>query len=421
MEKIKKILFNNLSPRQIIIKNAFWLYLSEIISKGLRLIVFLLIARNLGPEKFGIFEYLYSFVGIFFLVADFGISSVLIREYQQRDDKNKYLSNAFSLKLILSLVFAIISIVFFPLARKVDGFWLYLLIVLFYVFSHLENLFESYFLAIQKTEKRFIFNFVNSFLIFLVIFIGLKVYKNIFVVVIAYLLGMVLGLISAYLVFLLEKREKLTFDLSLAQYYLKNGLALSLFGVLGYVFFGMDKIFLAHLRSLNEVAFYSTASRIIGALMFIPSLFGASFFPYLAQKAIEKDSKIRIFKRFYKLILLSLIAGFCLAIVIYFFSSWLILFLFGKNYLPAVDVLRVLVWILVFLFPVVLLDLILISYHKQWLDFGITLIPAIINLILNFMFIPLWGMIGAALASIFSQILNFILSYIAVVYVLKKS
>ncbi|GIW65055.1 MAG: polysaccharide biosynthesis protein [Candidatus Parcubacteria bacterium] len=421
MEKIKSFLFNNLSPRQTIIKNAFWLYLSEVISKGLRLIIFLLVARNLGPTKFGIFEYLYSFIGVFFLVADFGISNILIREYQQREDKRKYLNNAFSLKLALSLGFALISIIFFPLSKKSDNFLLYFLIVLFYFLSHLESFFESYFLAIQKTEKRFIFNLTNSILIFLIIIFGLKIYQNVLIVVIAYLSGMFFGLVLAYLIFLLETKQKLSLDFSLTKYYLTNGLALSLFGILGYVFFGMDKIFLAHFRTLDEVAYYSTASRIIGALMFLPSLFGASFYPYLAQKAIEQNSKSRIFKKFYKLIFLSLIAGFSLSIIIYFSSYWLILFLFGEKYLPAVDVLRFFIWILVFLFPVSLLDLILISYHKQWLDFVITLIPAMLNLILNFIFVPLMGMIGAALASILSQILNFVLSFVVSVYVLKKS
>lgn len=421
MAKIKSFLFENISPRQIIIKNAFWLYFSEAISKGLRLIIYLWIARNLGPSKFGIFEYLYSFVGIFFLLADFGVGTIFIRDYQQREDKNKYLNNAFSLKLVFSLGFAAIAIIFYPLAKKVDGFGLYFLIVLFYVLSHLEGFFENYFLAIQKTEKRFIFNLVNPVLILLVVIAGLKFYQDVSIVVLAYLLGMMVGLVFAYLIFLAEKREKLGLDFSLTKYYLKNGLALSLFGILGYVFFGVDKIFLAHFRSLNEVAFYSTASRIIGALMFLPGMFGSSLFPYLAKRAVEKDTKARIFKVFYKLMFLSLVIGIVLSAIIYFLSSWLVLFLFGDKYLPAIDVLRFLVWILVLLFPTALLDLLLISYHKQWLDFWITLIPAIVNFILNFMFIPTWGMFGAALASILGQLLNLILSFIASVYVLKKS
>lgn len=421
MVKIKSLLFENIYPRQIIIKNAFWLYFSEVISKGLRLVVYLLIARNLGPSKFGIFEYLYSFVGFFFILADFGVGTLLVRDYQQRDDKNKYLNNAFSLKLIFSLGFAAIAIISYPLAKKVDGFWLYFLIVLFYVFSHLEIFFESYFLAIQKTEKRFIFNLVNPILILLVIVAGLRFYQDVSVVVLAYLLGMLTGLVFAYLIFLLEKKEKLGLDFSLAKYYLKNGLALSLFGMLSYVFFGVDRIFLAHFRSLGEVGFYSVASRIIGALMFLPSVFGSSLYPYLAKKAIENDSKTRVFKIFYRLMFLSLIIGIILSVIIYFLSSWLVLFLFGDKYLPAIDVLRFLIWILVPLFPTALLDLLLISYHRQWLDFWITLIPAAVNFILNFMFIPTWGMFGAALASILSQFLNLILSLIASVYVLKKS
>lgn len=421
MDKIKSFFLENISPRQTVIKNAFWLYFSEIVSKGLRLVIYLLIARNLGPSNFGIFEYFYSFVGIFFIIADFGVTTLFIREYQQREDKIKYLNNAFSLKILLSLCFAITAIIFFPLAKKVGDFWLYFLVVLFYALSHLEIFFEAYFLAIQKTEKRFFFNLVNPVLMLLVIIVGLNLHKDILIVFWAYLLGMLFGLIFAYLIFLSEKREKLSLDFSLIKYYLKNGLALSLFGALGYILFGVDRILLGHFRSLNEVGIYSVASRIVGALMFLPGIFGASLYPYLAKKAVKNDSKTRFFKIFYKLIFLSLIIGIILSVIIYFLSPWLIIYLFGKEYLPAIDVLRFLIWILVFLFPIALLDLFLISYHRQWLDFGITLIPAIVNLILNFMFIPSWGMFGAVLTSILSQFLNFVFSFIASVYVIKRS
>ena len=87
MEKLKNFLFNNLSPKQTILKNTFWLYFSEIISKGFRLLVFIYIIRVLGPKNFGVFEYLLSFVGIFFLFADFGILTIFIRDYQQQQDK----------------------------------------------------------------------------------------------------------------------------------------------------------------------------------------------------------------------------------------------------------------------------------------------------------------------------------------------
>jgi O-antigen/teichoic acid export membrane protein len=68
MEKLKNLLFNNLSPKQTVLKNTFWLYFSEIVSKGFRLLVFIYIIRVLDPKEFGIFEYLLSFVGIFFFL-----------------------------------------------------------------------------------------------------------------------------------------------------------------------------------------------------------------------------------------------------------------------------------------------------------------------------------------------------------------
>jgi O-antigen/teichoic acid export membrane protein len=65
-----------------------------------------------------------------------------------------------------------------------------------------------------------------------------------------------------------------------------------LFGLLGYVFFTTDKIILAHLRSIEEVGYYSLASRILSVLFVIPIFFYTALYPYLAKKIGEKEEKI---------------------------------------------------------------------------------------------------------------------------------
>ncbi|MCS7200554.1 MAG: flippase [Patescibacteria group bacterium] len=420
MEKIKNFLFKNINPKQTVIKNAFWLYLSEGISKGLRILVFILISRMLGPEKLGLFEYLYSFVGFFFIFADMGISYIFIRDYQQREEKQKYFSNAFSLKVILSIFFSLMAILGYPLAKKSDNFLAYMLIVIFYLLANIENMLEAYFLAIQKVEKKLVFLTINSIVFFAIITYGLLIYPSILVVIVGYLGGTLFGLIVAYVLFLLEKREKLTVDFSLTHYYFKNGFALALFGTLTYIFFATDKIILAYFRSFEDIGHYSIASRVINATLFLTSLFGTSLYPYLAQKAVSQDNRDKIFKIFYKLLLISLVSGFVFSFVIYLLSPYIVPFIFGKDFLPSVPLIKLLSWILIFVFPTVLLDFTLISYHRQWLDFWITLIPAIFNIGANFILIPSMGVVGAIITSISSQALNFMISFVATIYVLKK-
>jgi O-antigen/teichoic acid export membrane protein len=418
MEKLKKFLFNNLSTKQTILKNTFWLYFSEIVSKGLRLLVFIYIIRILGPQNFGIFEYFLSFVGIFFLFADFGTSTIFIREYQQQQDKEKQTNIFFSLKIILAVIFSLLALGGYFFSKKFDGFLFYFSFVLFYFLMHIENFFESFFIALEKTEKKFIFNTLMSLFLFIFVFLGLTFFKNILAVILAYILSAFLGIIFAYLLTLSETKIKFFFDSQLAKHYLYNGLPLVLFGLLGYVFFTTDKIILAHLRSIEEIGYYSLASRIISVLFVIPSLFNTALYPYLAKKIGEKEErKVRFL--FKNIILGSIISGFFITLVVFLLAPIVIPIFFGSKYNPSIKILQAFVWIIIFVFPTVFLDYFLISNHRQWLDFWITIIPAFLNVILNFVLIPFYGVYGAVYSSISAQALNFVLTFIASVYTLK--
>jgi O-antigen/teichoic acid export membrane protein len=419
MEKLKNLLFNNLSPKQTVLKNTFWLYFSEIVSKGLRFLVFIYIIRILGPQNLGIFEYLLSFVGIFFLFADFGIPVIFIRDYQQKQDKEKQINTFFSLKIILAVIFSLLALGGYFFSKKFDGFLFYFTFVLFYFLMAIEGFFENLFIALEKTEKKFLFNTLMSLSLFIFVFLGLIFFKNILAVILAYILSAFLGIIFAYLLTLPETKIKFFFDLQLAKNYLYNGFPLALFGLLGYVFFATDKIILAHLRSIEEVGYYSLASRILSVLFFIPSLFNTALYPYLARKIAEKDGKI--IKFLFKNILLgSFISGFLSAILIFIFSPIIVPIFFGSKYNFSIEILQAFVWIIVFVFPTNFLDYFLISNHRQWLDFWITLIPALLNVILNFILIPFYGVYGAVYSSILAQALNFILTFTASLFILKQ-
>jgi O-antigen/teichoic acid export membrane protein len=421
MEKLKQILLSNISPRQTVFKNAFWLYLSEGVSRGIKFLTFIFIVRALGPEQYGIFEYLFSFIGLFFLFADFGISNIFIRDFQQKEEKEKNINIFFTLKIVFSILFSILAIISFFLVKKgIVDLFVYLFLVIFYLLTNIESFFEVYFIAIQKAEKRFIFNFISSLVFLISIILSLSIYKNILMITLAYLFSSLVSLSVAY--FLLIKETKINFfwDSNLIKYYLYNGLPLTLFGLLSYIFFTTDKIILTHIRPIEEVGYYSLASRIISVLFIIPSLFNAALYPYLANKVAKDDNKNEI-KRLFKIIVAgSILSAIFVAFFVFLSANFLVPIFFGTKYLPSIEILNKFVWIIIFVYPTIFLDHLLISYHKQWLDFGITLIPAILNIILNLILIPIYGVYGAVYSSIIAQVLNLILTFTFSLYILNK-
>lgn len=419
MKKLKILLLENLYPRQIVLRNAFWLYLSEFLSKGLRVIVFLLIVRLLGPRGLGIFEYFLSFVGLFFLFADFGISPIFIRDYQQKENKEDLINSAFLLKIFLSFVFGFLAFLGYFFSKKIDGLLLYSIFVLFYIVQNIENFFENYFIAVQKTEKKFIFNTLASlFLLILIIFFSIFISRNVLIIAIAYLLGMSASLFLAYFLFKKETKISLRFNLQFIKYYLFNGLPLALFGVLGYIFFSTDKVIISYLRPIEETGYYSAASRIVGAFFLIPSIFNTALFPLLAKKVKDNDRSLENLLKIF--VIGSTLIGFLFSLLIFLLAPYSI-FIFGEKFANSIPILQLLSLILIFVFPTTFLDHFLISYNRQWLDFNLTIIPAILNLVLNFILIPSYGVFGAVYSSLIAQLLNFILTFTATLYVLKMS
>ena len=86
---------------------------SQAISRLLQLVIFVYLARVLGKDDFGVFSFALAFALVIAIIADFGLSSILVREIS-RDKKSasKYLSNSLAIKIFLSVIAIMLSFLF---------------------------------------------------------------------------------------------------------------------------------------------------------------------------------------------------------------------------------------------------------------------------------------------------------------------
>ena len=68
------------SNGRLIAKNIYWSLLSKVVNMVSALFVGILVARYLGPEQFGLMNYVVSYVSIFLILASFGFDNIEIRE-----------------------------------------------------------------------------------------------------------------------------------------------------------------------------------------------------------------------------------------------------------------------------------------------------------------------------------------------------
>lgn len=168
------------------------------------------------------------------------------------------------------------------------------------------------------------------------------------------------------------------------------------------VYTRIDQVMLKYMLDEAAVGIYAVAVRISEATGFLPAVLITSFFPAVvfAKKQGTKKYKKAIGK-FFSLIIYS---GLILAVIVSLCSSWFVPLFFGSEYNESSQVLTIHMWGMFFSF--------LGAACTQWLvlesltQYRIyrTLAGVLINIILNFLLIPDYGVIGAAYATLISQI-----------------
>lgn len=145
-------------------------------------------------------------------------------------------------------------------------------------------------------------------------------------------------------------------------------------------------------------------------------MYGNAIYPVLSRFYISsKKSLVLAYEKSFKYMF---IIGLPIATGIYIFSDKIILLLYGKVYIESAIVLSILsgYLFLKFLNPVTGFTLMAINKQKSRLfSQGLS---ALLNIILNFILIPLYGFIGAAIATLITEIIFFI-TYTLFIYKYK--
>ena len=91
---IKSLLFDNKTIKQTIFKNTFWLGVAEVVQKGVGFLIVVWLARHFGPATYGQWAFALSFVALFAVLADFGFSTLTVREVARDKLKTaQYINN----------------------------------------------------------------------------------------------------------------------------------------------------------------------------------------------------------------------------------------------------------------------------------------------------------------------------------------
>jgi len=163
----------------------------------------------------------------------------------------------------------------------------------------------------------------------------------------------------------------------------------------------IDTLILGIMRSDLETGWYSAAYRIYEGLTYAPAILAAVLTPTLSHLFVDDRTAHR------RLLARSLIASLALGALLGGLVAWLagpiLLTLFGAKYAPGVQPLRILAGGSLFVFSTWILHAGAISTNLDRRLLLTTAVGLTANVVLNVVFIPRWGISGAAWATVIAE------------------
>lgn len=392
------------------LKNTSWLFGEKILRMTVGLFVAVWVTRYLGPEKFGLFSYAQSFVGLFVVIATLGLDSIVVRELVNNEKKrDEILGTAFYLKLIgaFSVIFIlVVALLFTEHSLQVN---IFIFIISFGTVFQSVNVID-YYLQSKVLSKYVVYSnvitlFTSSLIKVLLIFYEAPLMYFVFVILID---AVVFALWQLYFYTHLKfKVRKWKFNKTLAKSMLRESLPLIIAGVINSVYMKVDQVMINSLLGSVEVGYYSSAVRLSEVWFGIGVVICNSLFPAILNA--KKISERLYYERIYKLFQLLVVISYLLSFAVYFLSDYIIVGLYGDAFKNASSVLAIHIFSAIFVYLGVSSGRWLISEGKTKLNLYRNLIALLINIILNVAFINKFGIVGAAYASLISYAVGFYL------------
>lgn len=364
------------------------------------------LARMLGAEQFGVYAFVGTLVFLLGFLTDLGMERVLTRELAaKQSEAAALLSNALALKVVLGLSVAGLGAVLGKLLALDSVSYRCLLLALGALPLGFDLLARAYFQSRLEVAAYYRISLVGS--VSFLALVGLCWWWEASVVGV-----FVAGLANALGVgalFLVSLRARVRFGWSLVparvRMLLAEGFQVGLLGLLFTIALRIDQVILYHLRGAEEVGQYAAAVRLTEALGILPEAVMLSLFPLLAAAHTSDPQR---FRRRYRLGFRYLAAAAVpLALICTFAGAELLELVFGAKYRTAAPAVAWLSWnmLLSFLGAVYLNVYLIQSLYR--LLIGVSTVCTLLNIGLNFLWIPTYGLSGAAAATVVSTLVGF--------------
>lgn len=341
-----------------------------------------------------------SFSSLFLEVAALGLSGIVVKEVVKR---NKIvpllLGSTFTARFLIGLLLSTVAF----LAAQILEFenqnvpWL----ILFFSFGLSFKGFEAIDLWYQAKQENFypvICRITSISLVLGLVLFGLSMDFKVSYFIITAALEFIFSAVFYVYIYKFEAIKEWEFDRRVLKGLLNKSWPLILSAIGFIIYRRIDQVMLGQMVGSSDVGIYAVASKLSEAWYYLPIAITRAYFPKLVSQKENENFKESL-QQLYD-VLCSL--GYLVALGVTLVGPFIITFFYGPSYDASKTVLIIHIWACVFIFMreglskwLIIEDLYIFSLVTHGLG-------AVSNVIINFMLIPYWGAIGAAIATVIS-------------------
>jgi O-antigen/teichoic acid export membrane protein len=392
------------TPMMRIFQNFGFLSGGKLLGDLFTFLLFVALSRTFGQEGLGQYSVAMAFGGFLLILSDFGLYPYSVKEMSRlKDDLPGYYGRILTLRLVLSaavvlLMLAVVPWLPFPFEQK-------LIIIILGMQQILYSLVDGFSAVFVAREQMHLAGFLEFSLRALgalvsiaVIFVGGSLAAALLMLPLVTLLQV---LLAYWMVRRLEGKLVLGISREAARQTLQETLPFGMSRLLGQVATRLDILLLGFILGAAAAGIYNAAYRVVFMLMFISYFASMALFPEASRLYAENVSELKKF--YHRSMNLIILGGLPLAAGIWLIAPALVQLIYGDQFAQSGYILRFLAWLVLIAFLNNTLGMFLTASDRQAERTKVQWAAAVVNGVGNLVLIPLLGILGAALATLFSE------------------
>ena len=389
-----------------LIKNNFVIYLEKIFKITSGVFITAMMARYLGPDEFGKWSYALLIFSFFQSVVTLGIESILVRELILRPNEvYSLLSNSIIGRLVIGGV-SIILVTLLGYAldmNSLEYFYILLIMSLSYLFQPLDSI-ESYFQVSNKIKYTTIAKIAAYSLS-----LGIKLhFLNISVPLYYFsFANMFEVFVANYLIFnffiKIEDQFTFKFDSHILKKLISDSKYFLLSSISIFVYMRIDQFLILNFLGEKKLGIFMAAFSLVSMFHLVPVVMSTSVMPYFSA-AMQRDYNLYL-RHLTLLFRFMFILSFLIIVSVSIFSEFLIVHIFGEQYMETLLILKILILSILPIFIGVIQSIHIILHKQNNLILLRTFMGGSLAVLLNIIFLHVWELSGSAYASVITQFL----------------